>query len=408
MSYLTKKEALNGIRIRTRIRNGVKSTAYDAYLGYDPFSGRQKRMQSNDLASLKAEIDRFYALHKVGGDASVRLKAHEAVDAREALDLLSQHGKVISLTEVVQRWLGETDATPVRSKTLGEAYDEFLASLVGKSADYLKALRYRIGKFICELGRDTPLASITAQAVVKDLKDRLLDKGDEKTWKTYNNHLGDIKTFFGWCAKPEQGFITASPVAEVKKIVLHYHDPEYAKADDIGKLFAVLVKHADESPADLADAILSFFCGLRQCEIDRVRDGEAAVKVALDAPEPFIRVVRQKGATSGKRPRAFRISEQAISWMRSFDFTAAIRIPNNRFRRHLVERAREAGVDLPKNAGRHTFITMYAAAYHDQAKLTSIVGNTEGVRANSYDGVEVEANGRAYFAITPESIEQKP
>jgi hypothetical protein len=66
-----------------------------------------------------------------------------------------------------------------------------------------------------------------------------------------------------------------------------------------------------------------------------------------------------------------------------------------------VKYAKEAGVSLPENAGRHTFITMYAAAYHDQAKLTSIVGNTEGVRANSYDGVEVETNGVAYFAIMP-------
>lgn len=33
--------------------------------------------------------------------------------------------------------------------------------------------------------------------------------------------------------------------------------------------------------------------------------------------------------------------------------------------------------------------------------LSSIVGNTEGVRVHSYDGVEVEKNGKAYFAITP-------
>ena len=44
---------------------------------------------------------------------------------------------------------------------------------------------------------------------------------------------------------------------------------------------------------------------------------------------------------------------------------------------------------------------MHAAAYHDQALLTSLVGNTEGVRVKSYNGVEVEKNGKAYFEIKP-------
>jgi len=329
----------------------------------------------------------------------VRLKAHEALDAREALDLLAQRGKGVSLTEVVRRWLGGAGAAPASEKTLGDAYDGFMASLVGKSPDYLKTLRSRVGGFVSEFGRDALLASVTAQAVVRNLKDRLLDKDDEKTWKTYNNHLGDIKTFFGWCAKSEQGFLGVSPVADVKKIVLHYHDPEYVKAGDIGKLFAVLVSHKDESPADLADAILSFFCGMRQCEIDRVRLGKEAVNV--DVENGFVRVVKGKGATHGVRPRSFTLTDQAKAWMRSFDFEAAVMTSNKQFRRHLVAAAKEAKISLPKNAGRHTFITMYAAAYHDQAKLTSIVGNTEGVRANSYDGVEVEANGLAYFGIMP-------
>jgi hypothetical protein len=399
MSYLPKKAVIDGIRTRKRVRNGSETTIYDAYLGYDPFSGKQRRMQNADLDKLKAEIDKFYVAHKAGGDAAVRLKAHEALDAREALDLLAQRGKAVSLTEVVRNWLGGSGATPACDKTLGDAYDGFMASLVGKSPDYLKTLRSHIGSFISEFGRDTQLASVTAQAVVRNLKERILDKDNEKTWKTYNNHLGDIKTFFGWCAKSEQGFIGVSPIADVKKIVLRYHDPEYVKAEDIGRLFAALVGHKDESPSDLADAILSFFCGMRQCEIDRVREGPGAVEINLD--EGFVIVKKGKGYTRGIRKRSFTLSEQAKAWMHSFDFMAAVAVSNKQFRRHLVERAKEAKVKLPKNAGRHTFITMYAAAYHDQSKLTSIVGNTEGVRANSYDGVEVEANGRAYFGIMP-------
>ena len=401
MGYLPKKSVIDGIKTRKRVRNGVEHTVYDAYLGYDPFSGKQRRYQDSDHDALLAKIDRFYAAHKAGGDAAVRLNAYEALDAREALDLLAQHGKKTSLAEVVRSWLGGAGAASVSETTIGEAYDRFMASQVGKSADYMKTLRSRVGGFVGEMGRDRRIAEITSQEIVANLKGRLLKKDDEKTWKTYNNHLGDLKTFFGWCAKSNQKILGASPIADVEKIALHYHDPKYVKAEDIGKLFAVIVRHADRRPEDLADAILSFFCGLRQCEIERVRKGSAAVRIALGEKEPFIRVVKQKGSTRGKRPRIFRISEQALAWMRSFDFEAAVKVPNKRFRRHLVKYAKEAGVSLPENAGRHTFITMYAAAYHDQAKLTSIVGNTEGVRANSYDGVEVETNGVAYFAIMP-------
>ena len=402
MGYLPKKSVIDGIKTRRRVRNGVEHTVYDAYLGYDPFSGKQKRYQDSDLDRLKEKIDKFFAMHKAGGDAAVRLNAREALDAREAIDLLAQHGKAVSLAEVVRSWLGGAGASNASDVTIGEAYDRFMASLVGKSAEYMKTLRSRVGGFVCEIGRDRRIAEITSQEIVANLKGRLLKKEREKTWKTYNNHLGDMKTFFGWCAKSNQKILSSNPIADVEKIALRYHEPKYVKAEDIGSLFGTIVRHADRRPEDLADAILSFFCGMRQCEIESVREGVAAVKIALDAKEPFIRVVKQKGSTRGKRPRIFKISEQALSWMRSFDFEAAVMVPNKRFRRHLVKYAREAGVSLPENAGRHTFITMYAAAYHDQARLTSIVGNTEGVRANSYDGVEVETNGLAYFAIMPE------
>lgn len=415
MSYRTKKDVLSNISTRRKRRDGVEYTTHDAYLGYDPYTGKQVRMQSSDLAELKARIERFYVEYRAGGDAAARLKPHEATDAREAIDLLAAHGKRLSLAEVVRNWLDgsgspegaskSVEKTPEgRGKTLGEAYDAFMESLVGRSKIYERTLKSRLGAFVDDFGRETGLDCITAGAVVKSLEGRLLDRNDDRTWKTYNNHLGDIKTFFGWCAKSTQKYIEASPVAEVEKLVIPYHDPEYVRAEDIGRLFEAIVRHSRKNPADLADAILSFFCGMRQCEIARIRNGEKSAKIVLDAPEPFIRIVEVKGATRGERPRVIRFSDQALAWIRSFDFASAVTIPNKQFRRHLVEYAGEAGIALPANAGRHTFITMHAAAYHDQNLLSSIVGNTEGVRANSYDGVEVETNGRAYFAITPESL----
>jgi len=403
MGYRSKKEVLAGIRTRVRNRDGANAVVYDAYLGYDPYTGKQRRMQSADLNDLKTQIERFYIEYRTGGDAAARLKAHEATDAREALDLLAAHKATVSLTEAVRFYLeGRTRTDGACKISLRDALEKFCEAQVGKSNGYLRAIKCGAGGFIKRFGDDRPVSDITAGYVTEDLKRNFLDKNNPKTWKTYNNYLGVIKTFFGWCAKAEQGYIEKSPVADTEKITLAWKEPEYMSVEDVKKLFAVIAKESADRREDLADAILSFFCGMRNAEIERVREGKESVNV--DVANGFIRVVKCKGSTLGKRPRAFNIPEPALTWMRAFDFARAVMKPNAGFRLHLREYAKKAGVKMPANAGRHTFITMHAAAYHDQNLLSSIVGNTENVRANSYDGIEVEANGRAYFQITPQSL----
>ena len=400
MSYRSKKEVLATIGTRIRVRNGKPYTVYDAYFGYDPYSKKQKRLQSTDKSDLIAQVERFYIEHRIGGDAAARLKPHEASDAREALDLLAASNEHISLTECVKRFLsGSTVGNRASFVAFQDALEKFLKSQIGKTDVYIRGLRSHIGSFMDDFGPERSVSEVSATDVTNSLKKRVLKEDNPKTWKTYNNHLGDIKNFFNWCTRSEQGYLDKNPIWDVKKLVIAYKDPDYVKAEDIGSLFTVIAKH---SKTDLADAVLSFFCGLRQDEIKRVREGKKAVNV--DVANGFIRVVKCKGATKGIRPRTFNIPEPALTWMRSFDFDSAIMKKNNYFRRHLVKYAAEAEIKLPGNAGRHTFITMFAAAYHDQPLLTSIVGNTEGVRANSYDGMEIEANGKAYFSITPESL----
>lgn len=404
MSYRTKKEVLASIGTRTKVIKGKTYVVYDAYLGYDPYSKKQKRLQALELPKLKAQIERFFIEHRSGGDAAARLKPHEASDAREALDLLAAAGECICLTEVVKRFLGGFSAAKRASGVKFEyALAKFLKSQIGKTDAYIRGLRSRIGSFMDDFGSERMISEISAADVTESLKKRILKESDPKTWKTYNNHIGDLKTFFNWCTKSEQKYIEQNPIADVQKLTIAYRDPDYMKAADVGKLMAAIVMSDEKNKwTDLADAILSFFCGVRQDEIKRVREGKESVNV--DVENGFIRIIKCKGATKGIRPRAFNIPEPALTWMKSFDFSKAIMTPNNQFRRHLRKYAESAGIRLPENAGRHTFITMFAAAYHDQVKLTSIAGNTESVRAKNYDGVEIEANGKAYFAITPESL----
>ena len=116
-----------------------------------------------------------------------------------------------------------------------------------------------------------------------------------------------------------------------------------------------------------------------------------------------------KGSTRGVKPRAFTIPNQALAWMQSMpDFVEAARTRNKNFRDHIVDAAKSAGIgELPINAGRHTFCTMFEAAHHDSNALSAIVGNTEDVRDHHYNGVAKPQEGRDYFDILPSGCTSK-
>lgn len=400
--YRSKKEVLSSIRKRSFVKNGSNYTIFEAFLGSDPVKKKKVRIAKSSEAELKKAISEFFLKLSSGGESAVSLSPYEATDARRAFDLLEQHKISYSLLYIVRAFIDKSAAGSIQKEcttTVGEAWKLYLQSISARSVAYQKCVRSRIGNWVASFGASRLLSEVTASSVKSDLMERVYDDKDDKTWKTYNNILGDLKTFIHWCCSSEQAFITEDPLANMKRLEIGYKQPEYMKAKEVEKLFRVIEMHKDESPADLADAILSFFTGMRQIEIDRIREGEDAVKISLE--DEFIRVIKCKGSLRGIRPRAFKIPPQALAWMKTFDFLSAVRIPNSKFRRHLIEYAREANIKLPKNAGRHTFITMFEAANHDQARLSAIVGNTESVRSRSYNGVEIEREGKAYFEILP-------
>lgn len=400
--YRSKREVLSSIKERVILKNGVKYTIFSAFLGRDPKTNQKKRVAKADEKELRDYITDFYRKLEKGGDSAVALDHAQSADAAHALDLIAQHGLAMNLVECVRAVLdGRTVSAAADSgTTIGEAWTRFLAEHIAHTSPAnQRAVKSRVGAWVANAGPDAPLSAVSAAGVKEYLLANVYRTSDPTTAKTYNNVLGDIHTFMRWCASVEQRLLSADPLDGMKKMPVGYRPPKYAKADDVAKLFAVLERHKADAPADLADAILSFLCGMRQCEIERVREGENAVKISLE--DHFIRVIKVKGSTRGIRPRAFRIPEQAEAWMRSFDFLAAVQEPNTSFREHLVARAKEAKIALPRNAGRHTFITMFEAAHHDTNALSGIVGNTDAVRSKSYNGVELEREGRAYFQIMP-------
>ena len=399
MSFLQKRRVLDTVKARIQ-KNGY--SVYEAYFGTDPFTGKPVRKSATSVKKLKLKIESFYKTLDQSGEAGAVLTRYQAMDAKQAIDMIAQSGRSMTLVECAKIALAEEPAEKeAPSVTVGEAYAGYSKAVQDKSEPYKKDVRLRVGAFVCAFGEARPVSDINAPEVKKYLVDGFYRQGDVGSWVTYNNHLGNIKTFVAWCANVEQKYLRENPLEGMKKIVIPYRQPEYMKAEDVKKLFGELWNRRETQigRADLAYAVLSFFCGMRQSEIDRAPLGEHAIRISIE--ERTIRVGIPKGVSKGIKPRAFVIPEQAIAWMRAFDFMDGATTRNKQFRRHLVDAAEAAKAKLTRNAGRHTFITMFEAVHHDANALTAIVGNTDDVRARNYNGVELAPEGRAYFAIMP-------
>jgi integrase len=399
MSFLQKRRVLDTVKARIQ-KNGY--AIYEAYFGTDPFTGKPVRKSATSVKKLKLKIESFYKTLDQSGEAGAVLTRFQAMDAKQAIDMIAESGRSITLVECAKIALaGVPMSEEVPSITVGEAYVGYAKSVQDRSESYKKDIRLRVGAFVTAFGEARPVSDITAPEVKRYLLDGFYRQGDIGSWVTYNNHLGNIKSFVAWCANVEQKYLRENPLDGMKKIVIPYRQPEYMKAEDVRMLFGELWKRSGTTigRADLAYAVLSFFCGMRQSEIGRAPLGEHAIRISIE--ERMIRVGIPKGVSKGIKPRAFTIPEQALAWMRAFDFMDGATTRNRHFRRHLVDAAEAAKAKLTKNAGRHTFITMFEAVHHDANALTAIVGNTDDVRARNYNGVELRAEGEAYFAILP-------
>lgn len=395
MGYRTKKVVLDGIAARRGMRHGVRQTVYDAYLGYDPFDRKQKRLQATSLDELKAKIQQFYVTRQSGGDAAVRLRPCEAIDAREALDLLARTKTPISLTEAVRRLLEGQDMTPhACTMSVGKAFDAYYASFGQEQTLHKKAVLYRVGAWMEAFGRDRMLSEATAKDVDEWLRTKCANSP-----KSFNNHLTYIKTFFNWCIKSPRAWIAENPVAgmDVKRIA--YKEPEYMTPGDVERVFRELEKIKSRRPDLLAYGILSFFCGVRREEILRMASLPDAANVNLE--DETVRIAKPKGWTKGIMPRAFPIQRNALAWMRSFPFEDAVKRICGHCADDVKEIAHRLGIAMPKNAGRHTFITMHVAAYGNPSNTEAVAGTSKKMRVGNYCGLASKKNGEEYFAIMP-------
>ena len=395
MGYLPKSMVEKTVKVRMhRDKNGRGFEVYEAYFGIDPFTQKPLRVSRTDRDALAKEIQDFYARHKSGGDAAVRLTAVQALDAKNAYDALANANLRVSLTDAVNAYIGGQSANAglTCTKKIQEAYEEYRNSKPD-GADKTKTAA-TVGRWAngCN-GRQ--LVSVTAKEIAAYLEKQF---GAKKP-KTYNSHLLYLKTFFNWCCKDEREYLAKNPIKNLECKPEPWEEPEYMKPEDVKRLFRLLEAHKGDRPELLAYAVVNFFCGCRAVEIQRMASDPDAAKINIEGET--VRIAKAKGYQQGKRPRAFPIHPTALAWMKSFEFLDALKKVTEDTQKEIYNFARANGIPMFQNCGRHTFITYHVAAYNDPSKTTAMVGTSEKMRADNYCGLAQKKDGEAYFAILP-------
>ena len=397
--FRSRKKIISSIVRRERANGGH---TYEAYLGVDPEKGTPVRLYRTSKTELVDAVNEFCNGLEEGGELQASLEHHQLVDAKMAFNMLREKECPLSLTECVRRVLEDLPACMKGiGKTCGEVYDEYVAKFGDQSSQHVKTVRVRVGRLVSSYGREKPVQALDAAYIRY-----WIEEGREKDYggaegcndRSWNNYVGYIAAWLNWCVR--KGYLARNPMErdpDLRKVHIPWKEPKFIHADELRKVMDGLSEAGDHSM--LAFAVMSFMCGTRTSEIVRLADAESRNR--LDIAERTCRIVDVKGLTKGIKPRCFTIPDQAVKWMESFPFMDGLHGVNP----HTVDRMREfahgIGVELPKNCGRKSFITMHRAMWNDPNRLGAIVGNSEEVRDTTYIGLASKAEADAYFSVLP-------
>ena len=394
MSLKTKREALASISRRDRSVGRRNYTTFDVYLGIDDITGKPVRLYAKSEKLLEAQIADFYESRRETNGLDALLTPDQIMDAKMAYRRLEGITPKITLLDCAERVAKILEASMAHPEPIGMVYDIFVGGK-NEGADKTKT-ESTTGKFVGTYGRDRMVNDVTR----KEIEEYLESNYGGKSENTYNSHYGYLKTFFNWCVKKH--YVETSPMTEIEEKTVAWKEPEYAKVDDVEKLARACEREKDTHPEYLAHFVTTYFCGVRREEELRMASMDDAADIHLE--DETVRIKKPKGYTKGVAPRSFQIMPNALAWMRSFDYKAALKLITPKTTQGFTKFAERNGITLVRNGGRHSFITYHVAAFGEPAKTQAIVGTSEKMAAEHYRGLASKRDGERYFSIMPTEV----
>jgi integrase len=223
--------------------------------------------------------------------------------------------------------------------------------------------------------------------------------------KTKNKHKGYANQVFNLAV--DFGYATINPVSRIKPLRKRYSEEDkisILSADETERLF----RAAD--PKIIPFLTLSFFCGIRRATLERLDWSD----VKFD--EKRVIVPKHKGKNQSRYQVS--LSENALEWLRPYvkesgsllvpatsinRAGASFGSPSPTATRNLIRGAAvRAGVTIPDNAGRHTFITMHVAFHESVDKTALEANNSSAVIEGNYLDIARAGDAVKYWRIFPQ------
>jgi integrase len=391
MPIISKNNAIKSIRkIQKKSGNGEYYTMFEVYLGTDA-RGKKLRYVRSSKEDLIEYIEDFYdEYYSEGNLMNSKYNRHLYFLATEAQKLLEHHLVKKNLLEVVQDYIHANSC--INPISVMEAYEKYYDSINPLQTIHKKSIKHRVAPFIRWLDDNILAHEVTAQHLVDYLNTR-------KDWqeKTRNNVIGYVKTFMQWCAHPLRKYVEKNPFDIIEKTKLPYQEPKFISVQQAKSLFNHLLTENKDIPL-IVYATLSFFCGIRIAEIERLE------KKDINLDEGIIRIKQPKGWTQGRPPRLVQLPPNAIKILQDrLEFFDSLKYgcikDSQNIRERLTRIAKKLKIKLHNNIGRHSFITYHIACYQKPEKTEMMCGTSSQMRVYHYQGLASHREGLEYFKI---------
>ena len=404
MSIKTKKQALDSIHKRSKVVGGKTYDSFVCYVGTDPVEHKKIMFESSTKdGCIKAVSEFFDTINRGASPAFARsLSARDMAELTLVRSMLADAGIAgTSLVTIVQDYIGR--AGSIVPCTLGDALDKYLDTFSDVQVVHRRCIENRVGQFVRSIGACRKVHEIAPRDIAS-YADKELCNVAPKTW---NNHISYIKSFFSWCCRKDVGYRLDNPAADMRQKQIAYKEPEFVTADKVRAVFDAVDKKTTGVRRSqlLAFLALSFFNGIRTDEIFRL-DGRD-----IDVTDGWIRVAMPKGFQRGIAPRMVQLTDAAKAWLvysgiNPHAGTSLLDdIPSADAVHKSILRA-APDVDLPHNAGRHSFITMHVALYGNPTQTEAICGTSKQMRTRNYMGLATRKQAEEYFSVMPKQTEE--
>ncbi len=379
-----------------RVANAGTSSGWLYQVCWSSGDGKRKRSGFADYAEahadavLKAEqlaAGRIVVASRLNGDqVGILSEARRICGSTPIIAALEEWHKARELCggdliPAARLWR-DTHAGATENVTVKEAVARFIDSKKKAGIDTGASYEHCLGRLELSLGSHS-LASVTTVTLQKWLE-------QIKHPVSRNTHRKRIVALWRWSRR--QGLLPRVAETEADRTERAREEDQEIGILTLADWKSVLALVKSKQPDFLAVTVLAGFCGLRRSELHTQKWTD------INLERGFVRVTRAKRNTPSKR--LVHLCPAAIEWLMECDRSESLISPKWGIDR-VRKVAREAGLNLPENGFRHSFISYRVALTGNVAETALEAGNGPQIVHKHYRELAPKKDGEAWFNFRP-------